>query len=182
MYLWYSMEQPFLESSLLKNFLHGDCRLYVLTITARTSLRLLPKLPEQLLFKILGNCFKFKLKLLLCLCFPCSFSFKKYTYIYHKFCTWFLLLFDEKLSNDLEITKFLFQDHAISWVKFEKICVIIFRKMFPSGLNSVNKISHKTCFTSSHNDSQTLRNNLHNFTRSFTGARASQFVHKCLNG
>ena len=60
----------------------------------------------------------------LCLCFPCLISFEKYVYVTNL--THFSETFDEKLSRDIEFKKKLFQDHAISKDKFNKICVIVF--------------------------------------------------------
>ena len=44
----------------------------------------------------------------------------------------------------------LIQDHVVSWDKFDKICGILFWKMFPFGLTWVNKKSHKSDLTLSH--------------------------------
>ena len=56
---------------------------------------------------------------------------------HHKFHTRLLM------KNYLWITKFWFQDHVISWDKSDKICEIIFWKIFPFGVTWVNRISHK---------------------------------------
>ena len=53
------------------------------------------------------------------------------------------MFFDEKLSHDHEIKKKIQVQHLISWDKFDKICGLIFLKMFPFGIIWVNKISHK---------------------------------------
>ena len=63
-------------------------------------------------------------------CFLCSSSFLK-VHLHHAFYTFLSTSFDEKLSQELLITKFQFQDHVMSQDKFGKICGTFFGEMFP---------------------------------------------------
>ena len=85
----------------------------------------------------MGDCFRFHQKLLICPGFLVKFLLKKYIYM-------------ESFAHDLGMKKTSFQVHVISWDKFDKMCGILFLKIWVLGLLEVTKLSHKNDLKLSH--------------------------------
>ena len=92
-----------------------------------------------------------------------------------KFCAYSSTSYNEKLSHDLVIPNFWFQDHVTSWDKFDKMCGTFFWKMFPFRWTSVYKIvSHFLTLTCNENQALNLMLN-HNGNQASRSIRGRIF-------